>query len=321
MPADQVEAAAVASGSSRNSGLDAIRVGAAFSVFAFHAQISGVDHGLFRYGSVGVAAFFVLSGYLIYTPFLRHPVSTPRFLLRRGARIGPASAFMFCFVVLFLAPLAPLGTSVLWSLVIEAGFYALLPVLAILIGGRLRGVAVFVACSLVIDLVALSRGYWDTTPPLWFLPTILWMFGLGMAVAVVQSNRPQLLKMKWLLPAGIVGVVAGLETGPGIMLDWPTALGTALLVAFFAGRPLHSRTLSYAAELSFPFYLWHVVAIAVVISLGASGVPLVVWAFGLALVISMGSVRYLERPAIRLSTRLASGRRGLRHGREDAAAE
>ena len=86
---------------------------------------------------VGVAVFFVLSGFLLYPP----PVPVGRYALRRAARILPAYWVLLAVVAAFCSvpgaywwlgqtyvgePLAgPLTQT--WSLCTEVAFYAVLP--------------------------------------------------------------------------------------------------------------------------------------------------------------------------------------------------
>jgi peptidoglycan/LPS O-acetylase OafA/YrhL len=119
---------------------------------------------------VGVAIFFVLSGFLLFRPFIarhlagRPPVKTSTFLRRRSLRVLPGYWFALTFVVMFLGQLlgsaknAFLYYSLLfpfanqnvavgggpgkegnyaipqaWSLTAEFIFYLMLPVIAILL--------------------------------------------------------------------------------------------------------------------------------------------------------------------------------------------
>ena len=148
--------------------LDGVRAFAALTVIAFHLTpfVVGVDPGsvpsLFvlhvaTLDRFGVVIFFMLSGFLLYRPFViaqldgaRRP-RTGAFWLRRGARIFPGYWFaligsMLLGVAIFnqhdLASytvafgllgtyhaygLFSYGLRVTWSLIVEVAFYALLP--------------------------------------------------------------------------------------------------------------------------------------------------------------------------------------------------
>jgi peptidoglycan/LPS O-acetylase OafA/YrhL len=147
-------------------GLDSVRFFAAFCVLAHHAGFS--SGATFRWdlaGSflarmdAGVEVFFVLSGFLLYRPFVAAQFSgspAPRsgpFWTRRAARIFPAYWCAFVVIVVFggavintaeefvahllllqiYVPdetIAVVGITQSWTLATELGFYLLLPLLA-----------------------------------------------------------------------------------------------------------------------------------------------------------------------------------------------
>jgi peptidoglycan/LPS O-acetylase OafA/YrhL len=149
--------------------LDGLRALAALSVMFFHSYhfvtdhvfIAGHDIGfLWNYGQSGVHLFFVLSGFLLFTPFARamlngRPLpSVKRFFQRRALRILPA--YYACLAILVVAQygaftspagLANIGLHLVmlhddvpainraingpfWTLAIEAQFYVVLPIFA-----------------------------------------------------------------------------------------------------------------------------------------------------------------------------------------------
>jgi peptidoglycan/LPS O-acetylase OafA/YrhL len=149
---------------------DGLRAIAALGVFAYH--IGGavvlpqphwapiiVHEWLGRLGTQGVAIFFVISGFLLYRPFVVAHLSdrpAPRvvpFWLRRFARIYPAywvAITITYFVIMpswqphglpdfatfyglaqnYRGDYQKLGLSVAWTLVIEVSFYIVLPGIA-----------------------------------------------------------------------------------------------------------------------------------------------------------------------------------------------
>src|SRR5512146_2588075 len=149
--------------------LDGLRALAALSVMFFHSYhfvtdhvfIAGHDIGfLWNYGQSGVHLFFVLFGFLLFTPFARamlngRPLpSVKRFFQRRALRILPA--YYACLAILVVAQygaftspagLANIGLHLVmlhddvpainraingpfWTLAIEAQFYVVLPIFA-----------------------------------------------------------------------------------------------------------------------------------------------------------------------------------------------
>ena len=144
---------------------DGLRAVAALSVFTFH--FVGISHPTWlpgnvyalvsRLGQQGVGIFFVISGFLLYRPFVdaafRGVPSPPLapFWLRRFVRIFPAywialTAFVYIFGSISLRGFsdfvtyygllqnyrggyALLGLGVAWTLVIEVSFYVALPII------------------------------------------------------------------------------------------------------------------------------------------------------------------------------------------------
>ena len=141
-------------------------------------------------GALGVSIFFVMSGFLLYRPFVRshlsawtHP-SVGRYLWRRALRIFPAYWLAFFFYVyVFGSPastvhgLADLlryltlqhgydsrtalgGVPVAWTLTIEVSFYLFLPLFALVVSAaagrqfsphaRLRVQLVFIAALFIV---------------------------------------------------------------------------------------------------------------------------------------------------------------------------
>lgn len=172
----------------RATGLDLVRVGAAFSVFLFHGRVlAGVALGgpLAAYGYLAVPVFFALSGYLVYRPFTLGQIEPIDFLLRRAARLLPAVAFALAGMV-FLSPDGFLWLLVvLWSLIVEAMFYASLPLFARLAGRH----ELLVVAVLTIPSVAFSQA--------------LGAASLGLPRLLFPYAHPR------------TGVVVGLRTGHG----------------------------------------------------------------------------------------------------------
>ena len=208
--------------------LDGLRAIAALSVVAFHAIVyaryfPGWQGAYVRQLSSGVTIFFLLSGFLLYRPFVaarvtgRARVRLRDYTRRRLLRIVPA--YWLALTVLALWPGLPgdpfgsdwwryyffvqdyhklslfggLGTA--WSLGTEVTFYLALPFYAFALDRLVsrRSLRTLVVTELV-TLGALSvftlgfRGYASTTRPhlgYTLLGTFDW-FALGMALAVIS---------------------------------------------------------------------------------------------------------------------------------------
>lgn len=229
--------------------LDALRAVGALAVLTTHVGFYAgtyTDHG--TWGSflarldVGVALFFVLSGFLLSRPYLARAArglprpATGRYLWKRGLRILPVYvvAVVLALVLLdenadlgardwlvtlgllntFVDPLPPAGLSQMWSLAVEVTFYLVLPLLMLAATGRslLRPrqvVLVLMAITAVsvwwhLDGAGRAEGVSDG-PALQWLPAYLSWFavGIGLALAhVVQQARPSSRAAERLLSLG-----------------------------------------------------------------------------------------------------------------------
>jgi peptidoglycan/LPS O-acetylase OafA/YrhL len=169
--------------------LDGVRGLAALMVVLTHVgyQTGAVVHGahgaLLARFDVGVALFFVLSGFLLYRPWLaaaavgRRAPDVRSYLRRRGVRILPA--YWLVLIVVLLLPARSTLTSAdtltnltltqvypghllpdytqTWSLCTEAAFYVLLPLVAGLLARHRRRRIAWVA------LLAVVVGAWAWT--------------------------------------------------------------------------------------------------------------------------------------------------------------
>jgi peptidoglycan/LPS O-acetylase OafA/YrhL len=150
--------------------IDALRAIAALSIFVLHADVtfSGGSHAWYRsYFSrldIGVTVFFLISGFLLYRPFVaarRHRAPRPSvidYARARALRILPAYWLALTLLAIYpglsqvfdhdgwryyllLQQYFPHftygGLSQAWSLCVEVSFYALLPLLA-LVASRLE---------------------------------------------------------------------------------------------------------------------------------------------------------------------------------------
>ena len=218
---------------------DGLRALAALSILVFHTATlsraaegeSGLSPYLARL-NVGVAIFFVISGFLLYRPFLTARAGgAPRirwrdYARRRVLRIVPA--YWVALTVLAIYPGLPgmfgphswiyyafgqdyaqnteiQGLGPAWSLGCEVVFYALLPLIAAALArlstSRAGRVSWPLELSVLLGLALLS-GAWRAyavahpgTPTSTFATTFAW-FALGMGLAVVNfelSRRPHLL--------------------------------------------------------------------------------------------------------------------------------
>ncbi|MGX7760193.1 acyltransferase family protein [Streptomyces angustmyceticus] len=290
-------------------------------VFLTHAAFEGVFTDpkeswgfLDATGSAGYASvsfFFVLSGFVITWSY-RSTDTTRGFWRRRAFRVFPNHLVVYAFaVILMLAagsvfdapamiaqfflvhPWVPdplfidTGNTVTWSLGADVAFYALFPVLLVLVG-KIRSTRLWywagavallvvalptVALTLLPDTPAMAVGgvsrsqYWFT----YFFPlSRVVECVLGMLTARI------VLTGKWIrlgvLPAASLVAVGYLVAQQvpflyrlSAVLVVPLALLTAALAVADAegrGTPLGNRAMVWLGELSFAFYLVHQVILA-----------------------------------------------------------
>ncbi|MEA2280671.1 MAG: hypothetical protein QOK21_1278 [Solirubrobacteraceae bacterium] len=210
--------------------VDALRAIAAIAVLGTHAAIfAGADYPGSTAGhyaqrlEVGVAIFFVISGFLLYRPFAAARAAgaplprTAAYAWRRGLRIVPGYwlALTVSALVLGTAGVFTLGglrfyafgqtyeeatisggLTQAWTLCIEVAFYAFLPLWAWLlrrVGGRGARAEALALVALAAASVAWKVGVLsgmdphqiEVTPLLISLPSYLDQFALGMGLAVL----------------------------------------------------------------------------------------------------------------------------------------
>jgi len=278
-------------------------------VMAHHFVISGTwdmapASAFFLNGYRGVLVFFVLSGFLVFRPFVAGPVGTGSYVVRRIARVMPAYVLALVGITLlsgertftdhpaqFLLLLQNYDPQLFqtfiptsWTLVLEMTFYLVLPIVA-------------------MAFLPVVRGR---------LPGMLWAFVPGMAVALVTVERPDLAAR---LANGYVAIIGAALVSAGWMLgntpvlfmtaDVFLVLGISLLIPWLT-RPRTTpeswpirRLAWFGVVVSYPFYLWHMAVMHSVVGAGLVGPLAFAITFGLVVVIGVASYRLVERPAMR----------------------
>ena len=300
----------------RATGLDLVRVCAALSVFLFHGRLfAGVALGgpLASHGALAVEVFFALSGFLIYRPFTRGAVPSIDYLLRRVVRIIPGIAVAIVGIGLLLPGGYPWLMVVLWTLLVEATFYASLPLFARLV--RRHELVVVIALTVPSLAVDQLLGPIQLPGMLLLIPLLApawwWAFGLGMALALIERDRPDLLRPRVLTAAGILLLVAGIAVLDRLPTSISSDVGALPIVLSAVGimgasinwRPTTgAKAATLAADISYPFYLWHAPVLAA-LSPVATGYPMLAAALAVTAAASTVSVLCVERPVRRVWTR------------------
>ena len=305
----------------RSLGLDALRATAAFMVFVYHANlVFGVTvpfAPLSEHGSTGVLVFFVLSGYVLYRPFVAGRVDSVRYARNRFARIYPAyvAALIGAALLggqaitpdywLFLQqpdlrdPHALLPVS--WTLQVEVVFYLVLPLVALLFRPvRRRALWLALLCvalvlgSLVLGLAVVVP---PRTGPLVFL-YMAWAFVPGMIVAELAP-----VGQRWAIVPGLILVILGLVTAMVPFWDFVTVIGAAFLVYGLSDAGAPATLARSGSRLSYAFYLWQLPLLAAVAALGLAGWIGAFVSLALVVAVSALSWTFVEAPAMRLAHR------------------
>ena len=287
--------------------IDGLRALAIISVVLNHAGVPLITGGF-----TGVDIFFVISGYLIggqiYSEVLAGNFSYLPFYQRRAKRILPAfyavlvftllaglillspdeatklgrdafaaclsisNIFFFGFANYFDARSSLHPLLMTWSLGVEEQFYAVIPLLLVLIARLRRNLILPAIVAVVVLSFALAWVVVGSAPmrAFYLLPERAWELGIGVALAVyeIRGKRLQLpdpvVQLVGLL--GLALMVApfflidahSLFPGPGAL---PSVLGAALLIAvpssFFNRRLLALPPVVFIGRVSYSWYLWH----------------------------------------------------------------
>lgn len=209
---------------------DGLRAVAAMSILFSHIFMLGGYNAFGTFGhwtamlTAGVPLFFVISGFLLYRPFVaadmagREALATGPYMRRRLLRIVPAywvaltilslfpyNAYVFehweryyLFAQIYFQPEQPgAGLAQAWSICAEMAFYLVLPIWALLmrsvqkVGGPTRRLQVEIPLLAVLSLVsAVFYHQWSNghaTALNSGLPRFMYWFALGMGAALVSS--------------------------------------------------------------------------------------------------------------------------------------
>jgi len=299
------------------SRLDVLRAAAFLAVFTFH--ISGsfpffkltwtgvfLDYSAWpketlfllpvSFGWLGVALFFVLSGFCIHYSTLRRKTAftTPDFYWRRFLRIYPA--YIVCLIVVtILSPWLPIRyfnfwqiashvlmvhnffkatffglNGVLWSLGVETQFYLLYPLLIYLVHRRMSWSQCLVM-ALIFNIFfqiyfSLTAEAYAMTPvrTTWSFPLVTWcdwILGACLAEAYVKKEPVFRREGLWLAGSGIMLIIAlNIRT-----LNVQAYLFSSVFFAVLMQRylsiqaPLNriERGLVPVGLVSYSLYLWH----------------------------------------------------------------
>ncbi len=368
----------------RVASLTGLRGMTALLVLGTHAAFATgkLSHGYLGVMSarleVGVPIFFVLSGFLLFRPWVRASalgtVAPPvgAYFWRRARRIMPAYVMtvLIAFVVfafysagpnpgqswaglvrhLTLTQIYPddylitylhQGLSQTWSLAVEVSFYAVLPLLAMVLLALhcraewrplrlLMGLAMIAAISPVWLIVVNATDWLPNSAGMWLPAHLVWFVG-GMLLATLQCMNVR-LSAAAAMPLAIVlflvvctSVAGGVTMGPvrlwepltkNVLYACIATLVVAPLVLGGGGwweRFLRSKPMTWLGEISYEVFLLHVLVMALVLGaldwrLFSGSLPML---FGLTLAVTIPPAWALRRLSRRLD--------GLWHARREGA--
>ncbi|MDR7087088.1 peptidoglycan/LPS O-acetylase OafA/YrhL [Aeromicrobium panaciterrae] len=211
-------------------GLDSLRALASLAVVGTHVAFwagiypDGLLGAMSSRLDIGVAFFFVLSGFLLGHPFLlamaggRRRPSTGRYFWKRALRIVPLALIVtiaalalldqnkqadlgtwvgnLTLTELYVTGALPAGLTHMWSLATEVAFYVVLPGLMALIarlvcrrGWNPRGILTSLGVLVVLNVVWLVAIAPQRVGAGQWLPAYLSWFSVGIALAVIAIDR------------------------------------------------------------------------------------------------------------------------------------
>ncbi len=256
--------------------LDTLRAVGALAVLTTHVAFQTGDY--VRHGIVGallsrldlgVAIFFVLSGFLLSRPYLAratagrpHP-STRHYYWKRFVRIFPVYVVTVVIALIaipendfgrstlewlraltltdvFFNGRLPQGLTQMWSLSVEVTFYLVLPALMLLLLGRRAALrprrigmlllaGAVLNCWWTVSLAGVVDKVTTGIPSLW-LPAHLTWFLVGIGLATVHVRFQTGTRSR------VVVVLVALARMPGVC--WSTAAGLLLVAATPLGGPI-----------------------------------------------------------------------------------
>lgn len=294
--------------------LAALMVIGTHASFATGALNLGYVGSLLGHLDIGVPIFFALSGFLLFRPWLvaaSRGIPAPRLHRYARARIrrimpGYVAAVLFTYVVyLYFTPgpnpgqtwqgllrhltltqiytdnylvtyLHP-GLSQMWSLAVEASFYAALPLLVYLVLGRRRrpaavlaGLAALAAVAPLWLTVVVHTDWLPNSAGMW-LPAHLAAFAGGMALAVLQQTGLRVRPAVALTAAALCYLTVATSVGenPVTRAVLYAGIALAVLAPLALGdsggwtRFLSSRPVVWLGAISYEIFLLHVVIMAI----------------------------------------------------------
>lgn len=293
--------------------LQVLRGFAALAVVFYHVYVimMQVEYGarvvfqdVAKYGFMGVAFFFVLSGFIIFSAHIKDvgvPASIPRYLLKRFVRVYPAywvytTGFIAASAVglgypdfswdpynilssYLLVPLVDnltLPLKVAWTLVYEIQFYFIFTLL-LLFGGRGYWLLSMWG-ALTLSALVLDAGWESAIFSAWNLYFLVGVFVFHCSRKISESRWWLFLLLTacflsvFVLLTGDVAKISHLSSEhPKLHILLAVSFGLCVLGVVLFERKVHIRypkSLVFIGEASYSIYLVHSAAISVMVMLG-----------------------------------------------------
>lgn len=229
-------------------GLDSFRFIAAAVVAAGHGawvpfdRIAGETHGLLKIvagiwdslpnGTLAVSVFFFISGFCIHFPNIgKERIALASFLIKRFVRIGiPLLVVIGAAHAAGASYVAGLDT-VLWSVYCELAYYALYPILFLLVRGQmLRATAISgITSAMVLLSSPLTARPWNFGILTFLFCAPMWLLGAHLAEryrsgALFEAKIPSVWLLRAALPICAVAAIFLFYHAPiKVPLTWSVA--------------------------------------------------------------------------------------------------
>ena len=344
------------------SDIEGLRAIAVIAVLLFHFGVPGTDGGYVGVDVFFVISGFLITALLLREKEATGTISLRDFYARRIRRLLPVSFVVIAVTtvagIIWLSParldnfaeeivaaalffpnmlfasrganylqsqLQPSPLQHFWSLAVEEQFYAIWPVLIVLVtrGRTLVRQRVFLLVSAIVVASFVMSVAFTTTQPSWSyfgLHTRAWELGIGALLAVLWpfiASHSGLVRpwMGWMGAALIVFSVLSFNAAtafPGYLALIPV-MGTALIISSGRARAestmhplsvhriLSLRPLQYIGARSYALYVWHWPPLIIVeASRGDSlTVSVRLWILAVVLIATEITHRFIENPVRR----------------------
>jgi peptidoglycan/LPS O-acetylase OafA/YrhL len=286
-------------------------------------------------GRVGVAAFFLISGYVIPFSVSREDKPVTRFWISRFFRLWPLYWLSIALALWTGASLAPLTfktvasnvtmlqrfvgipdiLGVFWTLQIELIFYFIITIMIVagVVGRRDYFRKMFYVMVMTSLVLSVARGYSHVKLPV-ALPmamTLMFLAGYIRHCKLVSASFPRIeiiVYLITLIPVCLMGYGAGVDVHDD-PYRWMLAysLGLFLFLAFesVADAP---QFFVFLGSISYSIYLLHEVVIKALQTILGDGRHLLVGCLSIlgVVLVSWASYKFVERPFQRLGRHLSS---------------